>query len=432
MGDRNSLSPENIVNSYYRFVPFQMLNLLGKEDINNVRLGDQMELKLTILFSDIRGFTTISESLSPKESFDFINSYLAQMDSVITFHHGIIDKFLGDGIMAIFPTNADDALNCSILMLKQLDHFNESRMKDGYKPIKIGIGLNTGLCMLGIVGGINRMESTVFGDAVNLSSRLEFLTKLYGVNLLVGESLLNNLSNIMNYSIRFIDRVIVKGKNRPQSVYEVFDSDSREIRKLKNETKPLFEEALANYHYKKVGIAKNLLKKCIQINPEDQPAKVYLERCEAFLKSGVHEGANELCQQIEWSSDFEIGNKVIDKQHFELISNSVKLLHFIERDVDKSEIDDLISFLNDYVVKHFKTEEKFLQNKKYPFYNDQKKQHLNFIRSFEILKEEIRTSNMSKTYLMFRIQILLIDWVINHTLKEDQHYKKYSRSISQK
>jgi len=422
---------EKLIKSYDRFVPYQFLNLLGKRNITDVRLGDHIEKKLTILFSDIRDFTYISESLTPKENFNFINSYLDQMDTIISDHNGIIDKFIGDGIMAIFPTSADDALTCSILMLKQLDQFNGIRKKVGLNPVRIGIGLNTGLCILGTVGGLNRMESTVISDAVNLASRLENLTKNYGVPLLISENTINNLHDVSKYSIRFIDRVIIKGKVQPQSIYEIFDNDPVKVRKLKIKTKTLFEEALAHYHYKKIDVAKELLEKCIKINPDDKPAKVYLERCETFFKNGFHEGARELNQQLEWCSDFEVGNVEIDKQHFELISHSVKLLHSIDRELSKSEIESLIAFLDKYVIEHFKTEEKFLSKIHYPFLKEQRRQHLNFIKSFKLLKEEIRVRKINKTYLKFRIQILLIDWVVSHTLKEDKHYGRYFMNLNQ-
>jgi hemerythrin-like metal-binding protein len=418
------------LSSYARFIPFQLLKLLGKNNFSEICLGDQAEMRLTILFSDIREFTTISESLTPRENFKFINSYISQMEPIISNNNGIIDKILGDGIIAIFPSNADDAVSCSILMLECLKLYNDERKTTETNPVRIGIGLNTGLCMLGIVGGLNKMESAIIGDTVNLSSRLECLTKIYGVLLLISENTLHSLKNVDRYSIRFIDRVLVKGKIQPQSIYEVFDNDIENVKKLKNDTKSLFEEALANYHYRKIDVAKDLLEKCIEINPDDNPAKVYLERCRNFRKNGFHEGAKELCQQIEWNSEFEIGYPEIDKQHFELISNSIKLLNSIDKGVDKFEIDKLIAFIDYYVITHFKTEEKYLSDNHYPFIKHQKKQHQNFIRSFKFLKTEISLRKLNKTYLMFRIQILLIDWVVNHTLKEDQHYGRYIKNNS--
>ncbi|MFA6294721.1 MAG: adenylate/guanylate cyclase domain-containing protein, partial [Victivallales bacterium] len=176
---------EKIINSYHRFVPHQMLNILGKQRITDVELGDQVEKNFTILFSDIRDFTTMAEDLTTKENMNFINSYLGRMEALVSSHNGLTDKFIGDAIMAIFPDSAEDAVKCSLAMLRQLDTYNAGRIRGGYKPISIGIGLNTGFCIFGTVGGKNRMQGTVIGDGVNISSRLESETKKYGVPLLI-------------------------------------------------------------------------------------------------------------------------------------------------------------------------------------------------------------------------------------------------------
>ncbi len=414
-----------VTNAYDRFVPYKMYSMLGKNSITELQLGDQTELKLTISFSDIRGFTTISESLKPKEVFDFINSYLKQMDTIINDHSGVIDKFMGDGIMALFPKNADDAVICSLLMLKQLDQINDKYKDEKQEPINIGIGLNTGLCMFGIVGGLNKLEATVISDAVNLAARLESLTKTYGVQLIISEKTYFSLKDVSRYSIRFIDRVVVKGKTRAQSIYEIYDNDTEEIRNLKDQTKALFEEALAHYHYKEIPKAIELLEECIEINPNDNPAKIYLERCHLFSKNGLHNGAKELNQHIEWSSDFNVGEDKIDSQHKELFTHSVMLLNAVESGVWGSKIDSIISFLENYVVEHFETEEKYMMDNNYPFIEHQKEQHQNFIKSFEVFKSEIKSNKKSKIFLMFRIQTILIDWIINHTMKEDRHFVKY-------
>jgi hemerythrin-like metal-binding protein/PAS domain S-box-containing protein len=419
---------EKTISSYRKFVPHQMLNLLGKESITDVEVGDQVEKDLTILFSDIRDFTAMTEVFTPKESFNFINSYLRQMETLVSAHNGVIDKFIGDAIMAIFPESAEDALNCSLSMLQQLDKFNEERKTYGHPPVNIGIGLNTGLCMLGTVGGFNRMQGTVIGDAVNISSRLESETKKYGVHLLIGENTYYGISDIGRHNIRFIDRVLVKGKSRPQSVYEVFDNDPAEVKKLKNETKLLFEEALAHYHYKKIDAAKAMLEKCIMINPGDNPAKFYLERCKVFAATGIHEGASELNQKLEWNSEFEAGIPETDRQHQGLFNISTQLLDKVGFQDKEKEIDKIVSFLDDYILIHFKTEEKIMSDAGYPFLKHQQEQHVRFIVNFKQLKGEIEEHRLSSTYLMFRIQVFLIDWLLNHTMNKDRHFARYLKS----
>ena len=211
--------------AYERFVPSQFLKFLDKSSIIDVELGDQVQLEMSVLFSDIRDFTTLSESMTPEDNFRFINSYLSRMEPVINQNNGFIDKYIGDAIMALFSGDANNAVNAGIAMLNRLLEYNQNRANSGYAPIKIGIGINTGSLMLGTVGGQNRMDGTVISDAVNLASRVESLTKNYGVSLLITQETFLRLENPSEYAIRTLDRVKVKGKSESVTVYEVFDAD---------------------------------------------------------------------------------------------------------------------------------------------------------------------------------------------------------------
>jgi two-component system sensor histidine kinase ChiS len=133
--------------------------------------------------------------MSPKDNFDFINAYLGRVSPVIRKHHGFIDKYIGDAIMALFPENADDAVQAAIEIHRQLVKFNQEREQFSLQPIKIGIVLHIGTLMLGTIGEEKRMEGTVISDAVNLASRLEGLTKMYGASILVSEAFLNELTH---------------------------------------------------------------------------------------------------------------------------------------------------------------------------------------------------------------------------------------------
>ncbi|TAF33592.1 MAG: response regulator, partial [Oscillatoriales cyanobacterium] len=168
-----------------RFVPNEFLGFLGCESIVDIKLGDAVQLEMSVLFSDIREFTTLSEQMTPEDNFKFINSYLSHMEPLIVENRGFIDKYIGDAIMALFSEGADDAVRAGIAMLHALVEYNQERASAGYIPIKIGVGINTGSLMLGIVGGPSRMDGTVISDAVNLASRIESLTKKYGVSLLI-------------------------------------------------------------------------------------------------------------------------------------------------------------------------------------------------------------------------------------------------------
>ncbi|MCT7953117.1 AAA family ATPase [Ancylothrix sp. C2] len=266
--------------AYERFVPNQFLQFLEKSSIVDVQLGDQVQLEMSVLFSDIRNFTTLSESMTPEDNFKFINSYLSRMEPVITENHGFIDKYIGDAIMALFSGEADNAVKAGIAMLHQLVEYNQHRANTGYAPIQNGIGINTGLLMLGTVGGQNRMDSTVISDAVNLASRVEGLTKNYGVSLLITEQTYSRLTNPAHYAIRTIETVKVKGKSQRVTVYEVFDADLAEIKEGKLATLSLFAEALLLYGERKLAEAGRLFADCWQQNPGDRVAKIYLERCQ--------------------------------------------------------------------------------------------------------------------------------------------------------
>jgi PAS domain S-box-containing protein len=265
--------------AYERFIPRQFLSLLDKKSIVEVALGDHVEKEMSILFADIRGFTELSEKISPHENFKFINAYLCRMEPAITENNGFIDKYIGDGIMALFVGCADDALKAGIAMLERLTDYNETRQRPERPAIKIGVGINTGVLMLGTVGGQNRMDGTVISDAVNLASRIEGLTKIYGTSLLLTEHTYRKLKNPAQYHIREIDRVKVKGKTKGVTVYEVFDADDPELKTKKIQTLVDFEHGFQYYHENRLEQAYQHFSHVLAVNPLDQVARIYLERC---------------------------------------------------------------------------------------------------------------------------------------------------------
>ena len=201
------------------------------------------------------------------------------MEPIILKHHGFIDKYIGDAIMALFPTTVDDAVRGSISMLQTLNQYNNLLQRAGYPAIKIGIGLNTGPLILGTVGGQNRMDGTVISDAVNTAARIENLTKLYGSPLLITAQSYIQLKNIMEYHIRVIDNVKVKGKTNTVIVYEVFDADPPATIELKLQTLRDFEQGFMCYHNGQLDKAQYFFEKVNEVNPKDQATQVYLERC---------------------------------------------------------------------------------------------------------------------------------------------------------
>ena len=265
--------------AFSRFVPRQFLQFLDKQSIVEVKLGDHVQKEMSVLFADIRDFTSLSESMTPEENFKFINAYLSRMEPAIVQNKGFIDKYIGDAIMALFSGSADDALLAGIAMLQQLAEYNQHRANSGYAPIKIGIGINTGSLMLGTVGGKNRMDGTAISDAVNLAARLENLTKMYEVPLLITHHSLARLHNPTGYNIRFIDKVKVKGKSKAVAVFEVFDGDEPQVKQIKLATKTIFEEGLFLYHRQETRQAAQRFEEVLSLNPKDTVAQIYQSRC---------------------------------------------------------------------------------------------------------------------------------------------------------
>jgi adenylate cyclase len=204
-----------------RFVPNEILGYLEKKDITSVELGDHREMEMAVLFADIRSFTNLSEKMTPDENFRFINSYLARMGPIIRNHHGFVDKFMGDGIMALFPRRPEDALNAALAMRDALGLYNRHRSRLGYDAINIGIGIHQGPLMMGTIGEHRRMDSTVISDTVNLASRLEEHTKEINVDLLISGEFLESLEVTESMDPRHVGTVRVKGRDNPVAIYTV-------------------------------------------------------------------------------------------------------------------------------------------------------------------------------------------------------------------
>ncbi|MFT5365883.1 MAG: adenylate cyclase [Candidatus Latescibacterota bacterium] len=278
---------QKLVNAYERFVPHEFLHILNKNSITDVELGDQVQEEMTVLFSDIRDFTRLSEKMTPEENFKFTNSYLSRMEPSIRAHHGFVDKFIGDAIMALFPTCADDAVQAAVDMLKALVKYNQDRSRMNYDSVRVGVGLNTGVLMLGTVGGQSRMDGTVISDAVNLASRIESMTKIYGASLLIGERTYDQLSDPLKYVIRPIGQVMVKGKTEAVKVYEVLDGDPPDLLDLKRKTLVAFERGVALYHKKCFDEALQTFAEILEQNPADRPTEMYMKLCKKYQEQDV-------------------------------------------------------------------------------------------------------------------------------------------------
>lgn len=288
--------------AYACYVPREFLRLLGKKEIHDVELGNQVEVDMAVLFADIRSFTSLSEAMKPQENFNFLNSYLSRMGPIIRANHGFIDKYLGDGIMALFPGNrpgetagpgrdaaraSADAVAAAIAMQRELFTYNRQRQRMSYQPIRVGVGVHAGKVMLGILGEEERREGTVIADVVNLASRLEGLTKVYGARIIVSDQVIRALGGDAP-DHRYLGDAEVKGKRAEVPVHEVFAADPEEDVRRKRHTKGFFETGVGLYrqserrHQADFRIeAQRYFRAVTKAHPADRAAEYYVAVCRA-------------------------------------------------------------------------------------------------------------------------------------------------------
>jgi adenylate cyclase len=246
--------------------------------------GEQKEL--TVLFSDIRGFTSISERMTAEELADFLNDYLTPMADIVMEGRGCVDKFMGDAVMAFWgapldnPNHPRDAARAALKMMETLRAMQGEWSERGLPVLDIGIGLNTGLMSVGNMGSKSRFDYTVMGDAVNLGSRLEGINKTYGTNIIVSQTLRDYL--VPDFTCRRLDRVMVKGKKEPITIFELIQEGSPP-EEVRNEVWA-YEEALDHYLAKDFVGARTALAKLRETHPHRRVLyDVYLERIDAYL-----------------------------------------------------------------------------------------------------------------------------------------------------
>ncbi|MCP4107986.1 MAG: GAF domain-containing protein, partial [Desulfobacteraceae bacterium] len=288
----NALSYEKIRKkntAFRRFVPNEFLGFLNKIEVEDIQLGEASEAELSVLFSDIRSFTDMSEKMTPEENFKFLNNYLRFIGPVIDQNNGFIDKYIGDAIMALFGGNissgAQDAVTAAVSIQETIKVYNKYRRSSGYVPISVGIGINTGRMILGTIGFETRMDSTVIGDTVNFASRLEGLTKTYAIPITISSFTLNSLTHPEKFLIREIDIVRVKGKQEAVTVYEVFDNNEASVRDAKQKTVGQYNEGISLFRQGKWRESHMIFKELMEKLPSDIVVKNYEERSRMFAEN---------------------------------------------------------------------------------------------------------------------------------------------------
>lgn len=269
------------IKTFEKFVPKEFISLLSHKDITDINLGDHIEKKMTILFSDIRSFVSISEKMTPEMSFDFINKIIGMIAPIITAHGGFIDKYIGDAIMALFEF-PDNALDAAIEMQKKI--------KESDAKIKIGIGLNLGPLMLGIIGIESRLQGTVMSDSVNTANRLESVTSLYETDIIFSKEVLEQLSEKNKYHFRYIGKIKVKGREQLVEMYELLNSLDENTLQKKLESRDDFEEGVKFFIDGEFIESSARFNRVLKKFPQDKAAKIYFEQCIKEMSKWTFEG----------------------------------------------------------------------------------------------------------------------------------------------
>ena len=280
-----------------KFVPLEFIRSLGKETLTDVKLGDQVEKIVTVLFTDIRDFTTLSEKMTPEENFHFVSSFNARLGPVIRSNNGFINQYLGDSIMAIFPENPEDALRAAVGMQKAVHDLNKERKELGLPSIRAGIGMHTGSLIMGITGDEFRMDAATISDTVNTAARIESLTKYYKSPLLLSDHTLQYLNEQNGFHFRHLGSVRLKGKNNLLSIIECINGFEELQFERKLQTISLFSTAMSNYHEQQFENALQLFQTILTNDPDDLTAHYFLTNTKKYLREGVPKnwtGAEEM------------------------------------------------------------------------------------------------------------------------------------------
>jgi len=267
-----------------RFYPKSLLSRVGNGKGYALEPGEYITENSCILFSDVRDFTTISESLSSAELFLFMNEYVKHIVPTIYENNGIIDKFIGDAFLALFPSSSNFAVHAAIALQRQVEKFNDGIHDKSYHPVGLGTGIHKGEVAIGIIGNESINQMAILGDAVNLSSRIEGVTKTYKVPVIISSSVYADVKEENEFLIREIDTVRVKGKEKPIVLYEVFNSNSQERIDKKLEMTESYKGAIDFYKKGDFEQSKDLFENCLDILPDDSIPQIYIKRCGTFTR----------------------------------------------------------------------------------------------------------------------------------------------------
>lgn len=273
---------------FERFVPPAYLRRIAAQGLKSIRLGEADQQRVTILCCDIRGFTSLSERVTPSELIGLINHLFERIARVVDWRRGVIDKFLGDAILCIFEgaDSAQRAVDCGVDILTVVKSLNMDGNRPVDQTIRIGIGLHTGPVILGTIGSPKRMDSTVLGLTVNLAKRLEEVTRPLGVDMLISDQVAYQLPDGHGHRFRKLGEVSVKGSSTPIGIIEVYDQDPSEIRHLKDQTQPILSAGIESFKTGHLDEALSNFKKAQLVFPQDLPIRLLMTSLQNTLEQG--------------------------------------------------------------------------------------------------------------------------------------------------
>ncbi|MFD2098192.1 tetratricopeptide repeat protein [Flagellimonas iocasae] len=273
-----------------RFVPSEFVKSVGKESITDIKLGDYTEKNVTVLFSDIRDYTTLAEGMTPEQNFKFVNAYVGRMGPIIKENEGFVNQYMGDGIMALFPKTPENSLDAAIEMQRTLTLYNKRRVEEkGYKPLSVGIGLHTGPLIMGIIGDSKRNDPAVIADTVNSAARVEGMTKHFGANIIISGASLELMEDASGFNFRYLGKVRVKGKQKALEIYECIDGDSIESISLKLETKTHYDQGIELFFDSQFNEASTAFEWVLYKNPGDSVAHYFHDMARKYAVLGPPE-----------------------------------------------------------------------------------------------------------------------------------------------
>lgn len=288
---------QSLQQTFQKFVPRQFVDHFAMGGAESLKLGFASEDEVAVMFCDIRGFTGLSEKMTPQQLMNFLNSYFLRMNAPIHDNFGFIDKFIGDAIMALFDHpegqamhKASDAIQASLGLQKALALYNHHRANSGYKSIKNGIGLHYGPVILGTVGSDDRMDTTVIGDTVNIAQRIESLTDHFGVDILASQELVNQAHLHTPFAHRLVDTVVLKGKSTSVALVEIYQHLEAADVEQKNATIAVIQEGIKLRTARQFDKALALFLHASDLYPHDHVLSHHVQLCQKLSNDSHWDG----------------------------------------------------------------------------------------------------------------------------------------------